>query len=248
MHILIGFIIGVALMAGFHQIHIHPDDHTYVIIDAEQHLRVNTYMTSAQELRRRHVIMQQFDYSCGSAALATLLNYHLGERFTEMQVVTGLMSYGNLERIRQSRAFSMLDMKRFVEALGYQGDGYRARIENLRELDVPVILPIELFGYQHFVVFRGIHGNRIFLADPWLGNTSYTLNAFEDMWYREVIFMIDTKERPTRSLLRLTNEDMRYIQEDIVRWTLFPFDPFHMQFAPTREDRYFDPDLHFYKR
>jgi len=248
MHVLVAFILGVTLISGFHPVWERPEDHSYVVVDADQHLRLSTYMTTADELMEKNVVMQEFDYSCGSAALATLLNYHLGEDLTEMQVIQGLMSYGNIERIRERRAFSLLDMRRFVDALGYDGQGFHAKMENLKKLDVPVILAIELFGYQHFVVFKGVYNDRVFLADPWLGNTTYSISAFEDMWYTDIILMVDPRERETLSMLSVAEEDLRYVEADLVRWTLFPPEAPGREFAPRREYKLIDPGVHYYKR
>lgn len=249
MHVLIWFVIFTSLVAGFQTEYVPPEDHTYTLIgEGDQQLKINTFMASSQELTRKNIIHQEYDYSCGASALATLLNYHLGEQLTEMQVIKGLMKYGNLQKIQERRAFSLLDMKRFVDAIGYEGNGYKAEMQNLKELDVPAVLPIEIFGYQHFVVFRGISDNRIFLADPWLGNSTYTLDAFEKMWYHKVIFMVDPKGRPKRNMLRLTAEDMRFIDEDQARWALFDRDPLHMDFPFVRQYRYLDPNVNVYHR
>lgn len=249
MHVVIWFVILTSLVAGFNREHVPPEEHTYIVMDqGDRQMKINEYMVSSQALTQKHIVTQEFDYSCGAASLATLLNYHLGEQFSEMQVIRGLMNYGNLQRIQERRAFSLLDMKRFVDALGYEGTGYKAEMYNLKELDVPVVLPIDIFGYQHFVVFRGIADNRVFLADPWLGHTTYTIEAFEAMWYRQVIFMVDAKGRPQRNMLRLTVDDMRFIDEDLVRWTLFDRDPLHMEVPFVREYRLLDPNVNVYKR
>ena len=249
MQTIVWFVILTSLIGGIGTMYEAPDGHYHTVVDADQRIVHETYLTPMQAFSSRHMVMQQYDYSCGSAALATLLNYHLGEQFTERQVIEGLFAHGNLERIRQRRAFSLLDMKRFVDALGYHGAGYQAEIENLRELDVPVVLPIEINGYQHFVVFRGIYDNRVFLADPWLGKISFPVKQFEDLWYRKVIFMAEPKGRPTRSLLSLSYEDMRYISEDQVLWTLFPSVPVHMENRPDMEAlRHLDFDAQVYQR
>lgn len=249
MHILVFFVILTSLFASMGTLYEPPDGHQHLAVDPAQKVLINTFTESGEAIQRRNVVIQNYDYSCGSAALATLLNYHLGEEFTEMQVIQGLMQHGNPESIKQRRAFSLLDMKRFVDALGYQGGGYRAEIKNLMELDVPVVLPIEVWGYKHFVVFQGIHDNRVFLADPWLGHTSYPLKVFEDMWYQKVIFMAEAGSRPTRNLLALTKEDMRYIGEDMVFWTLFPPQPAHPAFSPEREEfRHLNFDAQIYQR
>ncbi len=63
-------------------------------------------------------------------------------------------------------------------------------LEILEEERVPVLVSIKPFGYHHFVVVRGIQGNRIFLADPALGNMTMTLARFEDVWVDGIGFVL----------------------------------------------------------
>ncbi len=164
----------------------------------------------------KNVVKQEFDYSCGSAALATLLNFYLGEKLTEQQVIQGLMQYGDADKIQERRAFSLLDMKRFVEVLGYTGVGYKAELDDIRSLKKPGIIPIELAGYKHFVVFRGIYGNHIFFADPFRGNTSFTLETFREIWSQNIVFVISTENVHLKALA-LKDEDLRIIDFDMTR-------------------------------
>ena len=248
MHILVAFILGVSLLAGFQPLIGPPENETEFALDAGRNISVYSYMDSLQDLKNKHLVHQQYDYSCGSAALATVLNYHLGESFSERQVIQGLMEHGNLDKIRRRRAFSMLDMKRFVDVLGYHGAGYRAAVADLEALDAPAILPIRIFSFKHFVVLRGFYKNRVFLADPWLGNTSYTRKAFEDLWYDQVLFIVEPNGRPPRDLLELKAEDLRFISEDDARQAFFyPHLP-HMAPPSPRELKLINPHQLIYKR
>ncbi len=167
------------------------------------------------QFKDQNIIKQQYDYSCGSAALATLLNYYLGEDMSEQQVIQGLMDYGDARAIEERRAFSLLDMKQFVSVLGYQGMGYTAEIEDLRTLGKPCIVPIEFFGYKHFVVVKGIHAGHVFIADPYMGNTSFSIPNFQQMWYKNILFLV-TSEGSTLNALRLKEEDLRLVAFDKV--------------------------------
>lgn len=167
------------------------------------------------EVKKSHLVKQGYDFSCGSAALAMILNFYLGENFTEKQVIQGLIRYGDIEQITKRQAFSLLDMKKFVKVLGYQGDGYKVDLEDLKTLNTPCIIPIKIFDYRHFVVFRGVHKGHIFLADPWRGDISFTLDEFYDKWYEKVIFIVSTKDTDkTLALLQLKEEDLVFIDED----------------------------------
>jgi len=144
------------------------------------------------ELRRHNVVIQQWDLSCGAAALATVLRYQFGESVTERGVALGLIDrpeyYANPELVRRRRGFSLLDLKRFVDARGYRGIGLgRLTLSDLVQR-APVIVPVHLQGFPHFVVFRGTARDRVLLADPAFGNVTVTRAAFEDAWidYAEV--------------------------------------------------------------
>ena len=183
-------------------------------------LRVN--VKPASEMDKGHLVKQGYDYSCGSAALAILLNYYLGENLTERQVIQGLLHYGNAAQIEKRQAFSLLDMKKFVTELGYQAEGYKAELDDLKTLTSPCLLPISIMSYRHFVVFRGIHNGHIFFADPWRGDISFTLDDFYDCWYDKVIFVVSPPEGGhTLSALKLKLEDLVYISEDAAREAIF---------------------------
>lgn len=162
MHILVAFFITVALIAGFKPIKEVPENEIRIVANANGgHLpnpipaiEIRHDIEPASEFDFKHIVSQRYDYSCGSAALATILKYQLGEKFTETQIIHGLFRYGDKEQVEKKRAFSLLDMKKFVGVLGYNGVGYRADIEDLKDLNMPCILPIELYGYRHFTVFK----------------------------------------------------------------------------------------------
>lgn len=172
------------------------------------------------DFKDQNIIKQKFDYSCGSAALATLLNFYLDEKLTEQQVIQGLMEYGDSKMIEERRAFSLLDMKQFVAVLGYQGAGYSAELDDLKKLGKPCIVPIEFYGYKHFVVFRGMYGDHMFFADPYMGNISFPVSNFEKMWYKNILFLVTTKESVVNAL-RLKDEDLRLVNFDFTRDPLF---------------------------
>lgn len=138
------------------------------------------------ELRRKNVVMQEYDLSCGAAALAILLRYQHGDFVGEREIAIGLMArqeYVDNPRLVQIReGFSLLDLKRYVETRGYKGLGFgRMSVPNLLER-APVMVPINTHGYNHFVVFRGMLNDRVLLADPSWGNRTMTVSRFKRVW------------------------------------------------------------------
>jgi predicted double-glycine peptidase len=129
----------------------------------------------------RTVVRQQHDYSCGSAALATLLTYSYGVRTTEADAFTAMYDTGDQAKIRKV-GFSMLDMKRYVEAHGLSAHGYKMSLDEVASDGVPVIALITLGVYRHFVVIKGIEGDKVLIGDPALGLRILPKAAFMVMW------------------------------------------------------------------
>ncbi len=141
---------------------------------------------SLLEQRQARVVMQSWDFSCGAASLATLLNFQHGDPVTEREIAIGLMSrdeyVANPMIVNLRRGFSLADLKLFVDARGYRGRGIgRLDMETLGER-APAIVPIVVNGSSHFVVFRGRRGSRVLLADPLFGNRTVTVEQFLDAW------------------------------------------------------------------
>ncbi len=77
-------------------------------------------------------------------------------------------------------------------------NAFRLAPEYLPKLGGPVIVFIEPRGYKHFAVFRGVKGDRIYLADPSRGNVRMPAYRFLDNWLGEkgkgIIFVIEPKD------------------------------------------------------
>jgi predicted double-glycine peptidase len=141
---------------------------------------------SLLEMRQDRVVVQQWDLSCGAAALATLLNYQHGDPVSEREIAKGLIQREEYLAepllVRAREGFSLLDLKRYVDRRDYQGIGYgQLTLEDLIER-APIMVPVNFHGYNHFVVFRGMRGNRVLLADPAFGNRTMLAAKFEGAW------------------------------------------------------------------
>jgi uncharacterized protein len=75
---------------------------------------------SLLELRRRKVVVQKWDLSCGAAALATILRYQFNDPVPEKEIAQELMRrreyLDNPLLVRERAGFSMLDLKRYVSS------------------------------------------------------------------------------------------------------------------------------------
>ncbi len=163
---------------------------------------------SLLEMRQQGVVIQKWDLSCGAAALATILRYEYGDPVTERDVARGLIQreeyLDNPKLLQVREGFSLLDLKRYVDGRGYEGTGYGAL--SLADLidQAPVLVPVNFYGFNHFVVFRGVRGDRVLLADPAYGNRTMLVEQFEDAWLKypevgHVGFVVQRPNDPARS-------------------------------------------------
>jgi predicted double-glycine peptidase len=160
-----------------------------VDITPETGVNARVPVRSMRELKFRAVIRQQFDFSCGSAAVATLLTYHYQNRVSEQDVFLGMYEKGNKAAI-QREGFSLLDMKEYLESRGYQADGLYATLDELAAIGIPAIVLVEANGYKHFVVIKGIKNGELLVGDPAAGLKLYRKTDFEKIWTNGILFVV----------------------------------------------------------
>jgi uncharacterized protein len=174
-HILcIGFVAGCALGAAAPSL---AGDLPILSADTTFNVRV----TSLKEMHFLRVVHQAYDYSCGSAAVATLLTYHYNHPVLESSVLKAMFEVGEQDQIRKE-GFSLLDMKRYLASIGFHAEGYEVSLDKIATVGVPGIVLIKTKGYQHFVVLKGIRGDSVLLGDPALGARFMSRAEFSGIW------------------------------------------------------------------
>jgi uncharacterized protein len=148
--------------------------------------RVNVESMAARKYKT--VVRQQFDFSCGSAALATLLTFHYGRTISEIDAFQAMWDVGEQDRIREL-GFSLLEMKRYLEGTGLTADGFQLTLDRIQEIGVPGIALIDVKGYKHFVVIKGITDKTVLIGDPSTGVQSRSRKDFERQWDGTILFI-----------------------------------------------------------
>lgn len=151
-------------------------------------------VTSLKEARFRATKRQQYDFSCGSAAIATLLTYQYGLQTGEQAVFEGMYATGEQAKIRHE-GFSLLDMKRYLKTLGYEADGFVQPLEKLADAGLPAIVLVSEKGYHHFVVLKGLRNGRVLIGDPATGTRAMSRNDFDAIWLNRLLFVIHNKQQ-----------------------------------------------------
>lgn len=154
---------------------------------------VSVPVRSVVEHRYGATVRQRYDFSCGSAALATLLTYQYGVPVSEDNVFQEMFARGNQARIRRE-GFSLLDLRSYLKnAHGLQADGYAVPLEKLAGAGIPAVVLINEGGYNHFVVVKGLRPGRVLLSDPSVGTRVMTRARFDTSWPNHVLFVIRNK-------------------------------------------------------
>ena len=151
--------------------------------------RFNVPAASLKQLRFGATLRQQYDFSCGSAALATLLSYHYGFPVSEQRVFEYMYLHGDQTKIRKE-GFSLLDMQRFLAANGFRADGFQLPLQKLVDAGLPAIVLVSERGYHHFIVIKGMSGGRILVGDPSSGARALARTDFEAIWVSKLLFVI----------------------------------------------------------
>lgn len=160
-----------------------------------------TYVMSWWQIPFRSVVRQQYDFSCGSAAIATLLNYHYHHPMDERQSFAAMWRVGDREAIKKV-GFSLADMRAFLNAEGYRAEGFKLTMDQLSQLRRPVIVLMDLEGFKHFVVVKGMQDGQVMTGDPMLGIVKYDTRDFERYWNGIVLAILSgpVRERPVYNL------------------------------------------------
>ncbi|WP_284258507.1 C39 family peptidase [Acidocella aquatica] len=142
---------------------------------------IDVNVLSFQERKFSTTVRQEYDFSCGSAALATLLTFTYHRPSTESGVFTSMFVNGD-QPVIEKQGFSLLDMKNYLSRIGLPSGGFKASLAKLAEIRMPAIVLINEHGFRHFVVIRGIQDGQVLLADPAIGLRTESAHDFQQQW------------------------------------------------------------------
>lgn len=180
-------------------------------------VKLQRKVKNVRELRDQNVVRQTSDYSCGAAGLSTILSYDQNDPIGERDIMLEILKSVDIQKVQERQGFSLLDLKKFSEARGYKVTGLKMDLEHLRQMDKVVLVPIKFKNYRHFVIVKGIIGDRVFVADPAMGNMIMGTRWFKRIWQDGIGLIIEDpaaangskSRKPSR--LRLKKEDFIYV-------------------------------------
>lgn len=136
---------------------------------------------SHRDLRYQQVVGQTDWFTCGAAAVATLLRYYYGKEVGEAQVLAlSLRFMQKPEAEVRLVGINALALRQSMQSLGLASRGFRLTLEQLadyfRRGGLPVVLhttrPVD-----HYLVAVGMVGSQVVVADPSWGQRILPLEA-----------------------------------------------------------------------
>ena len=116
-------------------------------------------------------VRQQYDFTCGGAALATILTHYWGRPTKEVEVLDILKGRypGQSWEALQKKGFSLEDLIFVANKMGFEAQAAALPPDQLDKLDGPIIVHVKKGDYEHFTVLRKRAGGRTYISDPVLG-------------------------------------------------------------------------------
>lgn len=170
------------------------------------------------EFKNDKLVRQHYDYSCGSASLATLLKYYYREE--------GISEQGIIEEILKSKGYAMSenevlkdgdnvisfsDLSAYARGKGFKAIGLAIDFETLSKLQLPAIIYVNIRDIGHFSVYKGVDNTYVYLADPSFGNIKIRLDKFKSMFYQR-----QDSKYPGKILIFLSQDKNLNIDKDFM--------------------------------
>ncbi len=136
-----------------------------------------------------NIVAQTTDYTCGPAALATLIGL-LGSKSSEMQIM-------ELAGTSMEEGTSMLGLKRAAKELGFDVKVKNISAEQLSkrsEMSLAYMKGGE--GVDHYVVIKRFENETFFVADPAQGNVRYSFEDFADSYSGKLLYLSFRSDTP----------------------------------------------------
>lgn len=142
------------------------------------------------EFKNENLTRQEYDYSCGSASLSTILKYYYGLDIGEKEILDDILKSKGYDITKKEKleeedmALSFLDLAQYSNNKGLKAVGLALDLGSLCKLKAPVILFVKIRKNEHFTIYKNMDKNYVYLADPSLGNIKVKISKFKEMFYQ----------------------------------------------------------------
>lgn len=157
---------------------------------AQKEFTLKKEVKSWIEFKNERLTRQNYDYSCGSAALATLLSHYYDANVTEEMILKSVLEVkgidkqaSELENQEGNSGLSFYDLSQYASTQGFKAVGIALGMEELKKLQIPVIVFVKIRKQEHFTVLKKMDERYAYLADPSFGNIRVSHAKFKEMFF-----------------------------------------------------------------
>ena len=187
-----------------------------------------TSPTPYRPLRYTHVTGQIDWYTCGAAAVSTLLTYYYGDEVSEQEVLEVAFAATQESGKDPLEGLTALSLKRAMQQRDYQVKAYRVNLEQLVDYfqrgGLPVVAHVTK-PQLHFLVISGIVPDprtqrpQVLLADPSWGRRIIPLE--ELVTYKGfsgvILIAVPKSQEQLEEVRRLQQEELTWAQQELSR-------------------------------
>lgn len=137
-----------------------------------------------RDLRFDSVIGQTSDFTCGPAAIATLLTSYYGQPVSEQSVTERSVADMQTRGKAVTEGLTLLSLKNVLNDEAVPGNGYKLTLEQLRGVlsqGLPVVANV-VYPKGHYYLVLAVDDQNVLLADPSWGVRSQPLVNFLNAW------------------------------------------------------------------
>lgn len=141
---------------------------------------VTTYRT----LRYQSVVGQTTDFTCGPAALATLLTHYYGRPVSEQTLTERSVADMQARGKEVVEGITLLSLRNALTTESVSSAGYKLTLEQLREVmnaGLPVMVNV-VYPKGHYYLVLAMDDHNVLLADPSWGVRSQPISNFLNAW------------------------------------------------------------------
>lgn len=142
------------------------------------------------EFKNENLTRQEYDYSCGSASLSTILKYYYNLDIGEKEILDDILKSKGYDITKKEKleekdmGLSFLDLANYSKEKGFKAFGLALDLNELKKLKAPVILFVKIRKSEHFTIYKNMDQNYVYLADPSFGNIKVKISKFKEMFYQ----------------------------------------------------------------
>ena len=156
----------------------------------QKEFTINKPIKSWIEIKNKDLTRQDYDYSCGSASLSTILKYYYNLDIGEKDILDDILESKGLNKKNKKKfedsdmTLSFFDLAKYINKKGFKAVGLALDFKSLSKLKAPVILFVKIRKSEHFTIYKNMDKNYVYLADPSFGNIKVKVSKFKEMFFQ----------------------------------------------------------------